>query len=125
MGQLLCSCLTSKPWGLDLSCFFPGTLNISIAPICFELANPEYTFEHLRWTDLHPPETFSFSRCLLRFDREEIIGMLYYPHPETKERHFQNASTLEVLAPPIARIGYGDCIDVALNPHEIRLLPER
>ncbi|MEO0948092.1 MAG: hypothetical protein AAFY11_08095 [Cyanobacteria bacterium J06641_5] len=107
--------------GLDLTPYFQGTLNVSISPTHFELVAPEYTFERLRWTDLHPPETFSFSPCRLRFGTQEQPGLLYYPHPETKEVHFQDASTLEVLAPPIAGIQYGDYLMVGLNSQAVRL----
>jgi len=107
--------------GLDLTPYFKGTLNVSIAPTCFELVAPEYTFERVCWTDLHPPETFSFSPCRVRFGVQEQSGLLYYPHPETKEVHFQDASTLEVLAPPIAGIQYGDCLMLGLSSQAVRL----
>ena len=107
--------------GLDLTPYFAGTLNVSIAPARFELVAPEYTFERVHWTDLHPPETFSFSRCRVRFGAQERSGLVYYPHPETKEVHFQEASTLEVLAPPIAGIQYGDYLMVGLDPQAVRL----
>ena len=107
--------------GLDLTPYFKGTLNVSIAPARFELVAPEYTFERLHWTDLHPPETFSFSHCRLRFGAGEWAGLLYYPHPETKTVHFQDASILEMLAPPIAGIKYGDRLEIALNPEAVRL----
>src|SRR5215216_778774 len=49
--------------GLNLSGYFNGTLNIDIHPNTFKLIKPEYTFQHVEWTDLHPPEHLSFSRC--------------------------------------------------------------
>ena len=82
----------------------------------------QYTFEHVAWTDLHPPETFSFSRCLVIFRGLSYDGWVYYPHPETKLRHFQNPSLLEVIALPIPEIGYGDQLLAHLNPAEIGLL---
>ncbi len=108
--------------GLDLRKFFPGTLNVSIAPNHFELLRPEYTFERLQWTDLHPPETFSFSRRHLRFANKCAEGMVYHPHPETKRVHFQDASVIEVLAPRMMGIGYGDRVELALNSREVRLI---
>ncbi len=108
-----------KLLGLDLDPYFEGTLNISIAPSTFELAHPEYTFETVEWTDLHPPETFSFSRCKVSFQRMEYDGWVYYPHPETKKTHFQNPSLLEVITYKIPEIKYGDGIQVQLNDKEI------
>jgi hypothetical protein len=83
------------------------------------LIQPEFTFHKVEWTDLHPPERFSFSRCKVIFENVEYEGWVYYPHPETKLRHFQNPSLLEVIAHQIPKIAYGDMVDVLLNPQEI------
>jgi len=108
-----------KTHGLDLSNYFNGTLNIDISPIKFEMLKPEFTFYHIKWTDLHPPEHFSFSRCIVVFKGLEYDGWVYYPHPETKLRHFQNPSLLEVIAKPILDINYGDMLNVLINRNEI------
>jgi hypothetical protein len=108
-----------KELGLDLSAYFNGTLNISIAPLEFEMATPELTFLLVEWTDLHPPETFSFSRCKVRFKGKEYEGWVYYPHPETKITHFQNPSLIEVITYEIVNIYYGDVIELEINPREI------
>jgi len=52
----------------------------------------------------------------------EYEGWIYYPHPETKLRHFQNPSLLEVIAYTIPDIKYGDELDVLLNPEEIHVM---
>ena len=108
-----------KTLGLDLYPYFNGTLNISIAPITFEMIKPEFTFPLVEWTDLHPPETFSFSRCNVIFKSVEYAGWVYYPHPETKKTHFQNPSLVEVIAYPIPGIQYGDELEVKLNTDEV------
>ena len=110
-----------KERGLDLSPYFNGTLNISIAPLEFEMTQPEFTFELVAWTDLHPPETFSFSRCKVWFEGKEYAGWVYYPHPETKKTHFQNPSLIEVITYEIANIKYGDPLEVEVNPREITI----
>ena len=110
-------CFTSR--GLDLSSYFNGTLNIDIRPVEFKMQKPEFTFDHVEWTDLHPPEHFSFSRCKVIYKGSEYDGWVYYPHPETKLRHFQNPSLLEVIAMPIPEIKYGDEVDVLVNSEEI------
>ena len=111
-----------KARGLDLSSYFNGTLNIDISPHTFKLVKPEFTFHHVEWTDLHPPEHFSFSRCKVVFRDVEYGGWVYYPHPETKLRHFQNPSLIEVIAMPVPKIGYGDELNVLVNPNEITIL---
>jgi len=110
-----------KDRGLDLSMYFNGTLNISIAPLKFEMTKPELTFPLVEWTDLHPPETFSFSRCKVWFEGNEYEGWVYYPHPETKKTHFQNPSLIEVITYEIANIKYGDTLELMLNSREITI----
>jgi hypothetical protein len=110
-----------KKLGLDLYEYFNGTLNISIAPLTFEMSAPEITFELVEWTDLHPPETFSFSRCSVLFREREYSGWVYYPHPETKRTHFQDPSLVEVITVEIPNIKYGNVIELEVNPQEITL----
>ena len=110
-----------KERGLDLYEYFNGTLNISIAPLTFEMAAPELTFERVEWTDLHPPETFSFSRCTVIFKGREYAGWVYYPHPETKKTHFQDPSLVEVITHEVTGIKYGDFLEVILNTDEIKI----
>ncbi len=107
--------------GLDLERFYSGTLNISIAPLTFVMKHPGYTFRQVEWTDLHPPEDFSFSHCQVIFKGQEYEGYVYFPHPETKKRHFENASILEVLAVFIPDLHYGDTVEVELNAGEVEI----
>jgi hypothetical protein len=110
-----------KARGLDLEEYFNGTLNVDIHPYVFTVERPEYTFHHVEWTDLHPPEHFSFSRCKVIYRDTEYDGWVYYPHPETKERNFQNPSLVEVIAKPIPGIHYWDNLQIALNLEEIKI----
>jgi hypothetical protein len=112
-----------KSRGLDLGSYFNGTLNIDISPHTFELVKPEFTFHNVEWTDLHPPEHFSFSNCKIIFGDIEYDGWVYYPHPETKLRHFQDPSLLEVIAHPIPGLKYGEKVIALLNPDEIVVKP--
>ncbi len=107
--------------GLDLSEYFNGTLNIDIRPRTFTMVKPEFTFHSVEWTDLHPPEHFSFSRCEVIFKNVKYDGWVYYPHPETKKRNFQNPSLLEVIAMPVPEIKYRDRLQVLINPEEIEI----
>jgi hypothetical protein len=110
-----------KQLGLDLEHFYYGTLNVSIAPHVFEMVSPAITFRQVIWTDLHPPEDFSFSRCTVKFKEREYTGYVYYPHPETKKRHFESASILEIISVHILKIKYGDQVELELNADEVRL----
>jgi hypothetical protein len=110
-----------KKLGLDLDQFFTGTLNISIAPLTFEMHAPSYTFQLVAWTDLHPPETFSFSPCQVSFKNADHAGWVYHPHAETKMRNFQNASLVEVITGFIPGITYGAKIILKIDPQQIQV----
>ena len=110
-----------KERGLDLAAYFNGTLNVDIRPYVFRVIKPEFTFRNVEWTDLHPPEHFSLSRCQVVFREEAYDGWVYYPHPETKKRNFQNPSLLEIIAYHIPNIQYGDGLDVQVNPEQIEV----
>jgi hypothetical protein len=105
--------------GLDLKGYVQGTLNISISPKVFQLIYPEFTFRAVEWTDRHPPEDFSFSRCRTLFRGAGYDSLIYYPHPETKKRNFQASSMIEVLAPNIPDIHYGCRVEIEYNPLEM------
>ncbi|GAB4418930.1 MAG: hypothetical protein Kow002_06190 [Anaerolineales bacterium] len=55
------------------------------------------------------------------FNEVEYDGWVYYPHPETKLRHFQNPSLIEVIAMEIPGIRYGDKLDILLNGNQIQI----
>ena len=85
------------------------------------MRNPEFTFRNVEWTDLHPPEHFSFSQCRVLFGGAVYEGWVYYPHPETKKRNFQNPSLLEVITRQIPEIRYGDRLEVQVHPGRIEV----
>ena len=110
-----------KERGLDLGEYFNGTLNINISPRSFRMLHPQFTFRQVRWTDLHPPEDFSFSACSVLFGGREYDGWIYYPHPETKRRNFQDPSLLEVICPFIAGLTPGSNLRVCVDPQRLTL----
>jgi len=107
--------------GLDLENVYNGTLNVSIQPNTFTMKHSEFIFERVEWTDLHPPETFSFSRCAVQFKGTRYPGWVYYPHPETKIRHYQQASMIEILTQYIPGIRYGNKVEIELNGDEVQI----
>ena len=111
--------------GLDLSPYWFGTLNLSFSPSEIILNHPDYLFCDLEWTHLHPPETFSFWRIRLRsFGNQDlnVPGLVYWPHPETKMRHWQNLSTLEILAPHINHVSLHQRFELGVDPAAIQIL---
>ncbi|MEB3233605.1 MAG: hypothetical protein VKJ64_21530 [Leptolyngbyaceae bacterium] len=113
--------------GLDLTVYFPGTLNISIAPLVYGVRRSLYTLRQVKWAEHCPAEDFSFFNCRLRrgtgpMAANPIDGLIYYPHPETKPEHFQEAGILEVLAPLVENVSYGDRVILDLDPQQIEIL---
>lgn len=108
--------------GLDLSRFFSGTLNLSIHPHRYRILEPTWTFRQVTWTDRHPPEDFSFCRCRLAIKGQLSEALIYYPHPETKRRNFQDAATLEVLAPYLEGLRPGDRLQLGYSPQELQII---
>lgn len=101
--------------GLDLAIYHPGTLNLCIAPFCYQVIRPRLTFRQLQWHPVEPAEDFSFFDCRIHFSGAEYPGLIYYPHPETKPEHFQAADVLEVLAPTILGLVYGTTIHLCVD----------
>lgn len=104
--------------GVDLSPFYPGTLNVSIAPYCFELA-PVRSLHQVKWSPDHAAESFSFVPIRLIWRQQSYRGLVYYPHPETKIDHFQDPSVLELLLPAIASITNGSSVILTASASEL------
>jgi hypothetical protein len=97
-----------RAWGLDLSSYHPATLNLSVAPHTVNLGQAEVTLRQVRWHPTEPAEDFSFAPCLLETARRTVDALVYWPHPDTKPRHIQSPDVVELLAPWIEGLGYGD-----------------
>jgi hypothetical protein len=135
--------------GLDLGDCFNGTLNLLVPGGEWRLSEPALRINHLAWTPLHPPETFSFWPCLLRLPapsgpdpaatteqpleqpvqqpvQQTLAGWIYWPHPETKLRHHQPAGQLEVLMPWIADLARLEArsggLDLGVDGRRCRLI---
>jgi hypothetical protein len=110
--------------GLDLGACFAGTLNLAFPGGQWQLQHPTWLVEQLAWTDRHPPETFSFWPCLLRWRGAAAVvaGWIYWPHPETKQRHFHDPDRLEVLAPWIEGIAAVQGLELGVDGGCCRLI---
>lgn len=104
--------------GVDLREFYPGTLNVSIAPLRFDLV-PKRTLHRVKWSPHHDPESFSFVPISLRWQQQTYEGLVYYPRPETKINHFQDPSVIELLMPPILGIAYDSAVTLTASSDEL------
>ena len=108
--------------GLDLSPYFPGTLNLSIHPHTYIIHQSLHTFHTVKWANYLPAEDFSFFDCrLILKGHPPINGLVYYPHPDTKPMHFQSPNTLELLMPFIDGLNYGDTLLLELDSQQITI----
>ena len=110
-----------KTNGIDLSDYYPATLNLSITPHTFRMLNPEFTVRNVHWAEGFDAEDFSFSRCEIVFNEQRYSGLIYYPHPETKLDHFHSASVIEVISHYIPNIHYGDSVTLKYHPSQISI----
>jgi hypothetical protein len=126
--------------GVDLTPFYPGTLNVSIAPYRFDIV-PTITLPQVKWSPHHAAETFSFVPIRLIWptsqsssaqpveeaarwqslprESQTVEGLIYYPHPETKLNHFQDPTVLELLLPKLASIHYGSTVTLIASASEL------
>ena len=109
--------------GLDLSDCWQGTLNLAFDPLEVVLNDADFTFPMVRWTDRHPPETFSFWRVEIHSSSSEpTAGWIYQPHAETKQRHWQPATVIELLAPRVDGLTTGSELFIRDLKDRIRLI---
>jgi hypothetical protein len=108
--------------GLDLSAYHLATLNLSIAPVRYQVVAPRLTFRKVKWHPTELAEDFSFFDCKLHMpSREPVPALIYYPHPDTKPEHFQPDELLEVLAPFIEGISYGMRLMLEVPEEQMRV----
>ena len=111
-----------KNLGLDLSACFPGTINVSIAPCCYEVIAPRWTLKRVKWHPTEPEEDFSFFDVdVITGGGQRVTGWIYHPHPETKPEHFQQADVLELLLPHVEGLAYGTRLQLVTDVTQIRI----
>ena len=110
--------------GFKIDTYHPGTINVSIAPLTYEVLKSIHTFRDVKWHPDTPGEDFSFFNCRIRLadDTDYIDAIVYRPHPETKPEHFQDPSVLEILAPLICGISYGSKVDLQLPRQQLQVV---
>jgi hypothetical protein len=111
--------------GLDLDRYFPGTINVSISPHTYTIVRSKYTFRDIKWSSDAPSEDFSFFDCRLIFPGKiEVVGTIYYPHPDTKPEHFQSPDILEIMTEYIHGLAYEDALILEVDSQQINISTE-
>lgn len=107
--------------GLDLGHCYPGTLNVSIAPLTYRILQPTFACRDVHWFPERRPENFAFCRCRLLADAGTVDGYIYHPDPATKTRHYDNPSHLQILSPFLPGLALGAMVRVLVCSKEIEL----
>ena len=100
--------------GVDLSPYFPGTLNVDLAP--HMPWHGQAVFDgRLRWFgDIE--ERFVLTPIALRHAGAMVEGLWYYPHPGTKPGHFQRPTVVELLLPWVPGLPEDARVEVGFQP---------
>lgn len=108
--------------GVDLSGFWPGTINVSTAPTVVEMVRPTHTLVDVTWHPDVDAETFSFLDVRVRIGSGPWCdGLVYRPHPETKPEHHQPPHVLELLAPRRSGVSEGALVSLAFGEGDVSL----
>jgi hypothetical protein len=124
-GSIAMQAPSFQAQGVDLSNCFLGTINLEIAPQTWQLVRADHRFEHLSWTHLHPPETFSFVALEVHWQGRWHAGWLYYPHPETKATHFQSRSVMELILPKLDGVQTGSTLTLRCPDDRLGITAQR
>ncbi|MFT5814584.1 MAG: hypothetical protein ACI9VT_002345 [Psychroserpens sp.] len=108
--------------GLDLSHFYPATLNAQFNCHSIVLNHFDHYFKQVKWHDNMAAEDFKFYRCHILLNSTFYPALIYQPQVETKTEHWQPINQLELLAPFIAHVDYGDVLTLVIPNRIITLL---
>lgn len=104
-----------KTMGLNVTNMHPATINVEFPCQSIELPTPNFSFNKVKWHSNLPPENFKFYSCRIIMANRVYNAYIYQPQPETKIEHFQPINQLELLAPFIKNIHYGDAITLEIE----------
>lgn len=108
-------------FGLNLNHYHRATLNAEFNCNAITLNHFDYQFRQVKWHKEMPAEDFRFYRCKIVVNEQTYPALIYQPQLATKTEHFQAKNQLELLAPFIANIKYGDILALDIDSAAITL----
>jgi hypothetical protein len=105
--------------GLPVASFYAGTINVSTHPLAPKPVSPFRRVKDLHWYPQRAPETFEFFRCLISGPGWFEEGLIYRPLPETKIEHFDDPKGVQIIAPLLTNLSYGDKLLIAYCSFEL------
>lgn len=97
---------------------YNGTVNLDISPHHFKILKPDYEIT-CEWSP-GTIETFWLVRADIIFKERTYSGYIYYPCPSLVKSHKDNI--VELLAPQIESLEYGDRCCVKVSADKVKLL---
>jgi len=105
--------------GLDLSACYNGTINAAFDCRQVMLKRWHYQFFRVNWHAGLAAEDFRFVSCKLICKHPESVksypAYIYQVVADSKLGHFQDANVLELLAPEVRGLAYGDEMAIELE----------
>ena len=108
--------------GLSLRHYHRATLNAEFDCKSITLKQCDYHFKQVKWHPKMPAEDFKFCRCHIWLDKKSYSALIYQPQAMTKTEHFQPQNQLEMLAPFIKDVRYGDTLTLDVSPSAITMV---
>tara|TARA_R110000737_G_scaffold56052_4_gene80027 strand:- start:7818 stop:8267 length:450 start_codon:yes stop_codon:yes gene_type:complete len=108
--------------GLDIESFHRATLNAKFDCNSIILNHYDYYFKQVKWHKQMPAEDFKFCRCHILANEKCYPAIIYQPQAVTKTEHFHAINQLELIAPFIANISYGDSLMLDMPNTSITLV---
>jgi len=93
--------------GLNLSAFYFATLNLQLSVAKINWQRFDYEFDDVLWLEKFPAECFAFIHCQLEINQQTTKALVYHVKQESKIDHFQPDNVVEVLAPKLDGVSYG------------------
>ncbi len=110
--------------GLQLTRYHRATLNAEFDCKSITLKQCDYHFKQVKWHPKMPAEDFKFCRCHILVNEKSYSGLIYQPQAITKTEHFQPQNQLEILAPFIQGVRYGDTLMLDISSSAIMMISE-
>ncbi|MDO8601096.1 MAG: hypothetical protein Q7R46_00260 [bacterium] len=94
---------------------YNGTINVDIQPYQFKIIKPDYEVT-CEWSP-GTVETFWFVGVDINLKGKNYDGYIYYPCPSPVKNHKDD--TVELLAPKIENLRYGDPISIKIDADKV------
>ena len=107
--------------GLDLNGYYLATINAQFNCHAIVLNFYDHYFKQVKWHENMPAENFKFCRCHILVNSTSYPALIYQPQLDTKIEHFQPINQLELLAPFIDNLDYGDLISLDISNAKVTL----